>query len=111
MTSNAEFRLYLARFRCAYVQCAMDMRAAYAKLHPSFEVPQSVNVPHSFVCDQLEIIYVDHMARFVKRAAWSGVRMYRNNTPLYYIEDSLLVRRWNLFEEAPSLLKANNILA
>lgn len=46
------------------------------------------------------------MARFVELAAGSGVRLYMNEIPLYYLGDSLLGPRWNLFAEEPGLLKA-----
>lgn len=50
------------------------------------------------------------MARFVKLASGTGVRLYRSNVPLYYLRDSLIGRLWNRFSETPGFLKAINFL-
>lgn len=105
--NNDEIRPGLARFRRAYGQRSMDMWAEYEKLHPCFEVPQTVDLPRSFARGELDIIKVVHMAWFAKLAAWSGVRLYGNYIPLYYcLRDSFLCRHLNRFPEALGLLKA-----
>lgn len=55
----------------------MEIWAEYANLHPCFEVRQKVDVPHLFTRDELDVIYVDHMAWFVKVAAGVGVSLCR----------------------------------
>lgn len=51
-------------------------------------------------------MYVDQMARFEKLVAGSGVLLYRNDIPLYYLRESLFRHRWNRFVQALGPLKA-----
>lgn len=75
MTSNNEIRPDLALFRRAYVQHAMDMWATYANSHLWLKVPQTIEVPRLFALVERNVIYVNHMARFVKLAACSDVHL------------------------------------
>lgn len=62
-----------------------------------------------FAREELYFIHVDHIARFVKLAAGTGLHLYSKNVTLYYLHNSLLVRRWNGFVEVTGLLKSVNI--
>lgn len=84
----------------------MDVLADYRNLHPWFEVLQTVEVPRSFGRDKRDVIYVDHVARFVKIAAGRGVCLYMNEIPLYVLQEYILGRLWNRLTEAYGLLQA-----
>lgn len=87
----------------------IDMLVEYVKLHPWFEILPFHIILRSLARDEVEVLYVDDMARFVKLAADTSVRVYRKYEPFYYLRDSFLGRRWNRFTNATGLLKANNL--
>ena len=106
---NENIRPDLARFRGIYGHCATDKWSKFVMMHPWFEIPSNVQVPRTFARDELDVVYVDHMVRFVNLAAGTGVSLHRNDIPLFYLRDSLLGRRWNRFSEAARLLEAISI--
>lgn len=81
------------------------MSAEYVKLHTWFEIHHVIKIFRSFASDELDFLYVDRMARFVKLAAPTGVLLYQIDVNSYYLRYALLCRRWSRFGEAPDLLK------
>ena len=78
----------------------------FTRYHPWFKIPDSIPVAHSFARDESDVLYLDHMYNLVELAASRKVHLIGKDLPLFYLRDSLLGRRWNMFSQHADITKA-----
>ena len=76
--------------------------------HPWFEIPESLKVARTFMRDELDAIYLDHMYNFVNLCESPDVHLFNKELPLFYLRDFLVGRRWNMFSQHKSIFEAIN---
>lgn len=88
-------------------QEAMNIWARYAGSHPWFVIPTSMSISRTFVRDELEVLYVDIMSRFIDFAAALNRRVHVkiHVLPLVVLGDPLVSRWWNQPRVAGNILR------
>ncbi len=80
----------------------------FSSYHPWFEIPSSIHVARTFARDELDAIYLDHMDNFVNLCEKRNVHLCNKDLPLFYLRDSLVGRRWNMFSQHRDITEAIN---
>ena len=78
----------------------------FSQYHPWFEIPSSIAVARTFARDELDAIYLDHMYNFMNLCSDRNVHLFNKDLPLFYLRDSLVGRRWNMFSQHKYIVHA-----
>jgi len=78
----------------------------FTNYHPWFKIPNSIQVGRTVARDETDVVYLDHMYDLVNLAEQNKFGVIAKDLPLFYLRDSLVGRRWNMFSQHVDITKS-----